>query len=394
MASNLRAAIAIAFLAATAAAADDIALTLTNDLPWARGAEPVTCGVPLAPGFGSAPRDLALLGPEGRAVPCQILATSAHVDGTPRWVLLDFQADLPPNKTATYRLARGRPAAVPAPLAWKIDGADAQIDTGAARIRVGLKTFRLLDSVRVGDVDILADPGALLVRPKEGAAPLGPAEVTSAEFEDAGPMRAVLVIRGRLGPAAKRPLAEFVCRLHFFAGKSEIRVFFTLHNPAAHNHPGNLWDLGSGGSLLLEDVSLVLPLARDARWTSRIGAGAAAPPAAGATKLYQDSSGGPRWNSANHIDGDYEVRTSFRGYRIYDGEGGRSEGERADGWIHARSARGGVAAGVREFWQNFPKALELRDGELRIALWPGEFAGVHEILGGEQKTHEILLVFH
>ena len=29
-----------------------------------------------------------------------------------------------------------------------------------------------------------------------------------------------------------------------------------------------------------------------------------------------------------------------------------------------------------------------------MALWPEEYAGVHELLGGEQKTHEMLFLFH
>jgi hypothetical protein len=69
-------------------------------------------------------------------------------------------------------------------------------------------------------------------------------------------------------------------------------------------------------------------------------------------------------------------------------------GERAAGWLHASARSGGVAVAVREFWQNFPKALEFTGGRLRIGLWPREFTGVHEILGGEQKTHEMLFVFH
>jgi hypothetical protein len=111
-------------------------------------------------------------------------------------------------------------------------------------------------------------------------------------------------------------------------------------------------------------------------------------------KLYQDSSGGDNWSSVNHIDKDYEVRTSFRGYHVYEADKKVSEGYRADGWIHVRGAHGGIGLGVRDFWQNFPKALEFNQDRLRIGLWSREFAGAHEMLGGKQKTHEMLFVFH
>ncbi len=116
-------------------------------------------------------------------------------------------------------------------------------------------------------------------------------------------------------------------------------------------------------------------------------------PPVSASKLYQDSSGGVNWNSANHVDKDMKVPTRFRGYRVFRGLKKISEGYRADAWLHARSAAGSVAVGVRDFWQNFPKALELKGSTLRIGLWPREFAIAHELLGGEQKTHEMLFVF-
>ena len=219
-----------------------------------------------------------------------------------------------------------------------------------------------------------------------------------AAFEDAGPRRVGLVVRGEIGPRqGGLPLARFVCRMYFYAGKSEVRVFFTLHNPAAQHHPGNVWDLGSGGSIFMKDFSIRLPVTVRDDWSCRVGLETDQPSMDGAVgtplKLYQDSSGGQNWRSANHIDKDYQVRTSFRGYRVYAGGSQVDEGHRADGWLIVRSGQGFAGVAVREFWQNFPKALDFQNGVLRLALWPGEFASVHELLGGEQKTHEMLFVF-
>jgi hypothetical protein len=142
----------------------------------------------------------------------------------------------------------------------------------------------------------------------------------------------------------------------------------------------------------MEDFSLLLPLATGP-WTRRVGVGADQS-VVPATKLYQDSSGGPHWDSPNHMDKDLTVPVSFRGYCAYQADRQVAEGARADGWLHARSAAGGVAVAVREFWQNSPKALEATSESLRVGLWPREYAGVHELLGGEQKTHEMLFLFH
>jgi len=372
----------------------EVCFTLTNELPFARKAEPVTCGLPLAGGFAREADQLTLWDSEGHPVPVQVLTTSTYHDGTPRWVLLGFHADLPPEGEAVYRLARGPRVSVKKRLVFTLADGVATLDTGAAKFRIDTNRFRLFNRVQVGGRELLAhgtDGGARLEE-EDGSRRGGNQKTTKAEFEDAGPMAAVLCVRGEFRPGAGPPLADFVCRMHFSAGKGEVRVFYTLHNPAAHHHPGNVWDLGAGGSVLMEDFSIVVPLARGLG-TSRVGVDADRP-ALAASKLYQDSSGGPHWDSPNHVDKDMKVPTSFPGYRVYLGETRIADGKRADGWIHVRGESGGVALGVRDFWQNFPKALESSGDKLRVGLWPGEFAGVHEMLGGEQKTHEMLFVFH
>lgn len=373
----------------------EVSITLSNELPFSRDAEPVTCGVPLARRFVGKAEQLSLTGPRGTPVPCQILATNEYRDGSPRWVLLDFQADVPPSAGVTYRLSNRKPGDLLSNLSYKKEPDFAEINTGTATFRVNLKKFSLFDSVNVGGADVIGALGGGAFLHEEGDnQPHGDNRVTRADFEDAGPMRVVLAIHGQIRNTQDIPLANYVCRIHFYSGKSEVRMFYTLHNPAAHTHPGNTWDLGSGGSVFMQDFSLILPLARTQRWISRISPESDKTSIRGATKLYQDSSGGSNWNSANHIDKDYKVTTNFRGYRVYEGNRQIDQGHRANAWLHARSDAGGVAVSVREFWHNFPKSLEFTEGNIRIALWPGEFTGVHELLGGEQKTHEILFVFH
>lgn len=95
-------------MTATASGASvNFRFTLTNELPFARKAEPVVCGLPLARGFVRAADQLNLLDSEDRPVPVQVLTTSTYSDGTPRWVLLAYHADLPPEGEVVYRLARG-----------------------------------------------------------------------------------------------------------------------------------------------------------------------------------------------------------------------------------------------------------------------------------------------
>jgi hypothetical protein len=48
---------------------------------------------------------------------------------------------------------------------------------------------------------------------------------------------------------------------------------------------------------------------------------------------------------------------------------------------------------VRDFWQNFPKAIEVADRSLVLRLFPHQYRDVHELQGGEQKTHVLYLSF-
>jgi hypothetical protein len=56
---------------------------------------------------------------------------------------------------------------------------------------------------------------------------------------------------------------------------------------------------------------------------------------------------------------------------------------------------GGSTAGaaVPGFWQNFPRAIEATATALRVSFFPPEAPALHELQGGEQKTHECFVCF-
>src|SRR5207245_3587673 len=50
-----------------------------------------------------------------------------------------------------------------------------------------------------------------------------------------------------------------------------------------------------------------------------------------------------------------------------------------------------VSLALPEFWQQFPKAVEAEENVLRVRLFPRQFGDLHELQGGEQKTHTVWL---
>jgi hypothetical protein len=46
---------------------------------------------------------------------------------------------------------------------------------------------------------------------------------------------------------------------------------------------------------------------------------------------------------------------------------------------------------VPHFWQNFPKAIEASANSLTLRLFPHQYADLHELQGGEQRTHTLFV---
>src|SRR6185295_7464796 len=46
-----------------------------------------------------------------------------------------------------------------------------------------------------------------------------------------------------------------------------------------------------------------------------------------------------------------------------------------------------------KFWQNFPRSLSVQSDRIELGLFPRRNAELHELQGGEQKSHEVVVAF-
>ena len=100
----------------------DIPITLTEFAGVGRTAEPVTVGVPIPRGALTDTQSLCVIGPDGRKTPAQFDVTGwwwptakfPEKAKSIRWVLIDFQADVPDEGKAVYRLTDAGGNPVPA----------------------------------------------------------------------------------------------------------------------------------------------------------------------------------------------------------------------------------------------------------------------------------------
>ena len=359
----------------------------------ARRLEPVTLGTPFPDGFCSEGDQLALTDPFGVPVPVQTLVLDRWPSGSARWVLLDFQASCRARTVETYRLSA---APLPRPqfsrrLSVSEDSGAVRVDTGAASFWLSKGSFPF-DRVQLGSGALALNPASLYA---EDQAAVGHRPfIDSIVVEEAGPLRACIRIGGGFGDRAD-PLVELRARLHMFAGSSSTRLSLRFRNPRRAHHPGGIWELGDPGSVFLREVALtcVWPEPRAARsidYSAEVDDGTDT--CQGSFELYQDSSGGEQWRSSIHTTRRGDVPHTFRGYRLRCGARQMS-GLRATPAVRVRTGDRDIAVALQYFWQNFPKAIEVSDGGLKLSLVPRQFADVQELQGGEQKTDVVHLAF-
>ena len=219
-----------------------------------------------------------------------------------------------------------------------------------------------------------------------------------------GPLRSVIMLKGSFGPASA-PVMEYTAWYHFHAESARVRLEFTLEN---NNHGGRTatgnasnCNIGGVNCVFFDEMSLALPLAAEGKKTFSLLGEAGSEVVTGeldsAAELYQDSNGGPKWNRYKNprFNPRPNSYVTFKGYRVEKGGERLAEGGRAVGWLDVSGPGAGLTTTVRDFLQNFPKALAASaDGTVEVKLFPGRYAGDFPFRSGEHKTHSVLFLFH
>jgi hypothetical protein len=360
--------------------------------------EPVSVGLPLPKGQVFDAANMALYNASDTCIPLQSEVLARWSDGSVQWVLLDFLATVAPNTTVAYTLKDGvEPGSVTPnrPITVQESPTCIAIDTGYALFCLNPTRFAPFERIIIQGRSVLDEPGSSVMLLDEEGRAYEPC-VRSYTVETAGPLRTTLCMRGVFAADTQDDLARFVSRVSFHAGSGLVELHFTVHNPRAATHPGGLWDLGDAGSIYFRDLAIHLPLRQQhnltCTWTphpcqtlvTRSGA---------RFEIYQDSSGGQNWHSTNHVNRARQVMQSFQGYRVTVDGCLVGEGVRATPIMAVGNHETRVVAAIDKFWQNFPKALEARHNTLSLRLFPQQSRDVHELQGGEQKTHTVFLQF-
>jgi hypothetical protein len=429
----------LGLVAVPASAAIDVPLTITERDGFARANEPVTAGVPLPQGAINDVGNLALLGPDGKAVPAQFaVATRWYPGKSVKWVHVSFQANVAANGKAVYRLTDAGGNAAPAQgVNVAADKDSATVTTGSIKFVVKRDKFNLFDGVWVdpegkgnyatqvlapGKADIRLFHGGTGLPQYKSFSPAADPDVTLA-VEESGPMKATVKLTGKHlstdEMAGDNHLLDFVCRITAYAGSGLVRVEYSLEcrqgktisegvpldrfwfaMPLAIDANAATWAVGAGNGKALHPGSDDKDIpAWNEEWEK---------PAETVTKYFK-----PGYDECTLISENSE-RICYRGdfFRKRQDLIVRGKFEKAKaltaGWIDLSDGKAGVAAGIRWFWQTYPRALKAETGAEGANLFvmlhgnmsgrPGLLTRQHgaraHFYPGMCKTSEVLLDFH
>ena len=342
-------------LSPASAVATQLRVEFERQEPTQRRQEPVTGGIPLPRGVCRDASNVSVIAGDGRPVPLQTRVLDRWPDNSIRWLLLDAQLDHPGD----YGLHVG---GNPQEAEWRSrlhvrrDSARTTIDTGVIAVELSSASGILMESKTHGSGH--PGPAHVVVSLTAVSGRVSPVTFTHVTIEEQGPLRACVRLEGTV-EVESGLFALVVTRLHFFAGSSVVRAAVTVQNSRPARHAGGYWELGDPGSILFEDMSLDVefPKGPALAWC-HLGAGTAFSlnlPA----ELYQDSSGGENWRSANTST----ARVVFPSTSVDTSCGTETNGRLVIVQHRPPGSRMGegrilVAATVRHFWQNFPKAIE------------------------------------
>lgn len=357
-----------------------------------RRAEPITVGIPFPRGLVRSAADLRVSRLDAGAVPLQVRSLSQWPDGSIRWALLDFVVDGDAGQAPGYRVTV-EPGVESANADLQVTcGADGvEVSTGVATFRFSARGAFPFSDVIVGSVRPIDIQASGLRVEHDGRQ--FKCLVSQVRLLDSGPLRVELEIDGVLDPPGGLPLEVFA-KVEVFARSATARLDIGIRNVRRAIHTNGQWPLGDPGSIFLSSVGLVFSLNSEiARLQCAPEPHAPLADVASPFELFQESSGGEHWNGAVHQNRDGRVPLRFRGYRMRTGTAERS-GSRANPVVAIETTRGEhIAVAVPQFWENFPKAIGVRDKTLEIGLFPAGAADVHELQGGEQKAHQIVVAF-
>jgi hypothetical protein len=373
-------------------------LTCVNKSNRSLAAYPMSVGMPLLPGAVKKGAALSLC-VDGSRLPVQSRVLQQHADGSPAWMLLDFELPLAANATATVALTRA-PAAVTGGLKVSEDKSAITVRGPHYTITLSKTAFSLFASWKAGGKEMVGPDSDILLEDVNGKRFYGSAAASLAlTVLEAGPLRVVIDATGRHTAGDGTELLSFRVRYTFRRSDPCVKLSyrFTNHEMPEQGVSVSLLRLTLPTALGRESVRHVRQSNTGANWFSRL---VDVPENVEilATKAVNDAAK-TRYGSA--ADGKILIRNlaNFRenpaDYPYFLRPGNprtdMTGGLRGCYPYVAATARGAsTVAWFSEMDNHFPKSLAMDRDLLTFDIWPA-WAGDMRVRRGQSKEHDIFI---
>jgi len=382
---------------------------------WLGGAPPaidtgVSFGVPFPRGAAAGNQTFSLTAADGRALPLQYWPLAYWPDGGLKWV--GFATVAGPAQTGALTLAAGPIVAPSHPVTVTPSPQAIDVDTGTIRARIPRTGSALIESLNQ------SRNGRLLCTLDSGAEFVG--SIRKVTAEQTGPVRAVIKIEGvHKAATGAREWLPFVVRLYFYSGLDHFRLIHTIvfdgddqkdfirslglafdvpMREQVHNR--HIHFSGQDDGVWAEPVQpatgrrpLILPGTQANAFATQL-AGNRLPNRdafnAAGQKLLTDCA----------VWSDYKLlQPNADGFTIQKRTNPQScwldvtAGRRSSGLAFAGDVSGGLAIGIKNFWQSYPASLEVRNAAsdtatLHAWLWSPD-ASPMDLRHYDTRAHDL-----
>jgi hypothetical protein len=328
---------------------------------------PLTVGLPFSRGVLGREEAALLTDGEDRSQLPQTRTMETHSDGSVKWLLLDYRADMPPLGKVCHRLALGGTGRRRGPaIGTEERGSLIHVDNGAMHLAFDTETCQpVLRMSRNGET---VSEGGLSFQAvsRDGTTYYASGDDgVGFEIEEQGPLRWLVRWEGTHRDEGGSGYLDFLVRMTIFAGNPFIRVDHTLINrldpPVTQ----------------VREVAAELPI--------QVGSD----PDFSVADVYRPPTVFP-------ADGPVRLEQDDLGhFRVLDRSGRtlKEEGDNSMGWVDVSGRKHGILLAGKSFWQNYPKAIAADESSVRVQLIPDREVGF-PIPRGMAKTHTFFVYLH
>jgi hypothetical protein len=388
----------------------------------------ISWGVPWSRGSVQKDQTFTLTTSTGENLPLQTWPLAYWPDGSLKWSGFATIADS--NTTGPLKLeaVTSENQENAGLVMVRQDSATIEVDTGRIQCRMQRQGTFLIDSITI-DGRIVAGQGQLVCLLQHGSqadVDESPqlekfvSNVNNVTVEQAGPVRAVVKFEGmHKSENGDRQWLPFYLRLYFYAGQTPIRMVHSIVFDGDEHQDfirglGIIFSVpmreeiqnrhvrfsGEGNGLWAEPIQPLI--GRGGRFIARPNNDSTSEPQTnqmrggrfGRQDVYPDQIAGQRIPNKEQLDRNgqnllekWAIWDDFRllqpnadGFTIEKRTNPEScwlpagAGKRASGLVFAGDVSGGLAVGLKDFWQSYPSALEVhharsKTAELRVWMW-------------------------